>query len=1013
VHHKVTLAQVKIRGAHYEDLWHFYLRSVLAGIVILIHCAIVHADEVKTSALITDDLRCEYTVNPLGIDEPAPRLSWIVESTARAEKQTAYEIAVASTPQLLTGGKADLWRSGRVISDETSQIVYGGKPLVSRQRCYWSVRAWDRDGNAGPWSTPAWWEMGLLQKQDWSASWIDCEPIPLDSPGKMKIKIIQASYETTDGKMARDVTDVLKKSLASGRGMIRIAVENSAMGFDPARGQVKQLHVEYEYRGQKIEVTTAEHETLAIDESCVPYLRKTFSVGKAIRSARLYATALGVYELHLNGTKVGDQLLTPGWTDYNKRADYQVYDVADLLKIGDNAIGAMVGEGWYSGHIGDGHFQYWGTAPRLLAQLEINYADGSTARVVTDGSWQVRPGPIISNDLMKGEAYDARREISAWDQSGGGEAGWMAAIVCDERQRLFCAAISPPVRETAEINPQKMSEPVVGHYVFDLGQNMVGIVRIKVKETAGTNITIRHAEMLNPDGTIYTANLRSATATDSYICKGEGVEIWQPRFTFHGFRYVELTGLAKRPGMDAVTGIVIGSDNQAAGTFSCSDTRVNQLQSNIQWGERGNYLSVPTDCPQRDERLGWMADSQVFMRTGTFNSDVAAFFSKWLVDVDDDQFADGRFTNVSPDCLDEGGVPGWGDAGVICPWIMYQVYGDKRILDRHLDAMARWIDWSKSHSTNFIRDKDRGHDYGDWLSINADTPKDLIGTAYFTYSTHLVAESARVLGKTELANKYDQIFNQIRNAFDRRYLSRDGHLMGNTQTDYLLALKFDLLPENLRGAAAKYLEDDIHSKGWHLSTGFLGVGYLLPVLTESGKVDVAYRLLFQDKYPSWLFPVTQGATTIWERWDGWTPWNGFQTPGMNSFNHYSLGSCGEWLFESCGGIAGDPLEPGFKHIIIHPHPGYGMTWAATSFNCIHGRIMTRWKLQNNSLTLDVTIPANTTADVYILASNEKKVLESGKPAMEERAVTFLRQEGNEAVFKIGSGNYSFASIPAQ
>jgi len=962
---------------------------------------------------MTDDLRCEYTINPIGLGEPAPRLSWIVESTERAEKQTAYEIAVALTPQLLSDRKADLWRSGKVISDETSQIVYSGKPLVSRQRCYWSVRSWDRDGNAGPWSTPAWWEMGLLQKQDWSASWIDCKPIPLDSPAVPKIKIIQARYESMDGKVARDVTDVLKKLLISNQGLIRLAVENGTLGPDPSPGQVKQLRLKYEYHGKKMEVLTGEGELLAIPQSCLPYLRKTFSIGKPILRARLYATALGVYELHLNGSKVGDQMLTPGWTDYNKRASYQVYDVTGLLKMGDNVIGAIVGDGWYSGHIGDSHFQFWGNAPRLLAQLEINYEDGSSTRIVTDGSWQVHPGPILSSDLMRGETYDSRREISGWDKPDGSGKRWTPASVCDNPPCVLCAMVAPPVRATAEIVPKKIFEPVSGHYVFDLGQNMVGVIRLRVQAGAGTKITIRHAEMLNPDETIYTDNLRTATATDSYICKGGGLEIWQPRFTFHGFRYVELTGLPRRPTMDAVTGIVIGSDNPVNGTFKCSDARVNQLQSNIQWGERGNYLTVPTDCPQRDERLGWMADAQVFMQTGTFNNDVAAFFSKWLTDVDDAQLADGRFTIVSPDCLGDAGVPGWGDAGVICPWILYQVYGDQRILERHFDAMSRWVDWSKSQSTNFIRDKDRGPDFGDWLAVNADTPKDLIGTAYFAYSTHLVALSARALGNTAAANKYDQLFNQIKQAFDKRYLSPDGHLTGNTQTDYLLALKFDLLPDKMRVAAVKFLVDDIRSKGWHLSTGFLGVSYLLPVLTQTGKVDVAYRLLFQDTYPSWLFPVKLGATTIWERWDGWTPWNGFQTPTMNSFNHYSLGSCGQWLFESCGGIAGDPNEPGFKHIIIHPHPGYGMTWAATSFDSIRGRIATEWKLQNHSLTLDVTIPANTTADVFIPATGGNKILESGKPATEAQGVTFLRKEGDEAVFEIGSGNYSFASTTAK
>jgi alpha-L-rhamnosidase len=515
--------------------------------------------------------------------------------------------------------------------------------------------------------------------------------------------------------------------------------------------------------------------------------------------------------------------------------------------------------------------------------------------------------------------------------------------------------------------------------------------------------------MLNPDGTIYTTNLRSAASVDTYVCRGGPMEVWQPTFTFHGFRYVELTGLGTKPAIDAVKGIVIGSDLPRVGTLACSDLRINQLQSNIVWGQRGNYLSVPTDCPQRDERLGWMGDAQVFVRTATMNADVAAFFSKWLVDVDDGQSPDGAFSDVNPNTMGSGSVPAWADAGVICPWTIYQVYGDARILERHLPAMTRWVEYCRTHSTGLIRDKFRGNDYGDWLAIGSDTPKDVIGTAYFAYSTNLVAQSYRAIGKQEEAAKYEQLFQQIKAAFNKRYVAADGRIHGNTQCCYAMALKFDLLSDELRPKAAQYLADDIKARGWHLSTGFVGVSYLLPELTAAGRVDTAYRLLMQDTFPSWLFSVKHGATTIWERWDGWTPEHGFQDPGMNSFNHYSLGSCGQWLFDTMAGIGLDPRKPGYRHIIIHPRVGGGLTWAKATLRSIRGPIASAWAVKDGAFTLDVTIPTNTTAVVYIPARDAASVTESGKPVAQADGVKLLSTEAGEVVLAVQSGSYHFTA----
>ncbi len=960
------------------------------------------------AGLSIGQLRCESLTEPLGIHELHPRLSWIVESSRRGDRQTAYQLLVANTLELLVEGKADLWDSGKISSDETSQIAYRGKELASRARCFWKVKSWDMDGEPSEWSESASWSIGLLDEKDWSAKWIEAAV----EMGKVRPEILIATYEAVDGSGSVDLTPKLK-DLATA-GAFSVKVENTILGDDPAPEHLKHLRVEFrigERSGLKL---VDEHATFEFPhdllDPTVPYLRKSFSTTKPLTRATLYATALGIYEMSLNGHRAGDHLLAPEWTDYRKRLRYQAYDVTALVASGKNVIAAQVANGWYAGHIGNGGYQYWGKQPALFAQLELDYADGSSERIVTDGSWRTHPSPLLSSDFMKGESYDARNELDGWNKAALDDSGWESVSERAEKWRPLDGQVMQPVRQLAVLKTKKLTEPRPGKWTFDLGQNMVGVVRLKISGPAGTRITLRHGEMLDANGSLYTANLRGAPSVDTYICKGKGVEIWQPQFTFHGFRYVELTGTEARPSDDAVTGIVIGSDTPKTGEFHCSDARVNQLQSNIEWGQRGNYLSVPTDCPQRDERLGWMGDAQVFVRTATYNADVAAFFSKWLVDVDDSQESDGRFSDVSPSSGGvSSGTPAWGDAGVICPWTIYQAYADKRLLEKHYPAMVKWIEWCSSHSTDSIREKDRGNDYGDWLSIGADTPKDLIGTAYYAYSTSLMANAAAVLGKTDEAIRYEKLFQTIKTAFIAKYITADGHLTGGTQCAYVMALKFDLLPENLRVAAAQHLEADIVTKGDHLSTGFVGVSYLLPTLTKANKSDVAYRLLLQDSFPSWLFSVKHGATTIWERWDGWTPDKGFQDIGMNSFNHYSLGSCGEWLYGSVAGIDHDAAHPGFKEIIIHPQPGGGLTSASGKFQSIHGHIVSAWSFINQSFTLDVSIPTNTRATVYVPASAAEQVTESGKPAASAEGVSFLRLENGSAVFAVKSGKYQFVS----
>lgn len=962
--------------------------------------------------LAGDLLRCEYLTNPLGLEVSQPRLSWVVTSAQRGERQTAYQLLVASTPAMLAQNKGDLWDSGKVAGDATNQVPYRGAKLASRRACFWKVRCWDKAGQPSEWSKPASWTIGLLDAADWSAKWIDASPRRNPSDSTAVPVLRRAFFEAVDGSGSLEVTAKLTQLMAPGGFSLKVS--NDALGPDPSFNHIKRLRLEFTLNGQANEAVIAENQSFhypadLLPRLPLPYLRKSFAVDKTVTNARLYATALGIYELRLNGHRVGDHVLAPEWTDYRQRLSYQEYDVTPLLAAGRNVIGAQVANGWYSGHIGNGGFQYWGKSPALFAQLEITYSDGSTERIITDASWKTGASPLLATDFMHGEEYDARKEVSDWDHPGFDDTDWLPVVERDETPRTMSGQVMEPVRQLSELPAKSLTETKPGKWTFDLGQNLVGVVRLKLRAAAGTRITLRHAEMLNPDGTLYVTNLRGAPSIDTYICKGGGVEVWQPKFTFHGFRYVELTGLTTKPPLTSVTGVVIGSDLTPTGRFICSNQQVNQLQSNILWGQRGNYLSVPTDCPQRDERLGWMGDAQVFVRTATYNADIAAFFSKWLVDVTDSQEQDGRFADVSPFAGPSKGTPAWGDAGVICPWTIYQAYGDLRLLERQYPSMVKWVDYCKSQSPNLIRSGNRGSDYGDWLSIGADTDKELIGTAYFAYSTRLLAKAAAALGKTADASIYEAQFEAIRHAFAEKYISADGHVKGNTQCALLMALKFELMPDPLRAKAAEYLEADIVAKNYHLSTGFVGVSYLLPELTKAGKTDTAYRLLLQDSFPSWLFSVKMGATTIWERWDGWTPDKGFQDPGMNSFNHYSLGSCGEWLYRSVAGIDCDPATPAFKRIIIRPLPGSQLTSAAGQFQSIHGLIRSAWTTKNGRLSLAVVIPANTSATVYVPTKDATSVRESGKPVAQAEGVTFLRVEPGAAVFAVESGHYEFSA----
>lgn len=751
-----------------------------------------------------------------------------------------------------------------------------------------------------------------------------------------------------------------------------------------------------------------------------PFLRREFSIGQPVKSARLYSTALGLYECEINGHRVSDDAFAPGWTDYRKRVQFQTYDVAALLREGANVWGAVLGDGWYCGRTGWRDRQFYGDRPKFLGQLEIEYQDGSRETIVTDESWQYAFGPILENDIQAGEAYDARREIAGWSEAGdrGAGAAWQNAVVFPAPEIAISAPLGPPVKAAQEIAPLSVRKHH-GNWIFDMGQNMVGRVRLKVSGKAGQTVVLRFAEVLEggptaTTGGLYITNLRSARCTDFYTLKGDGEEVWEPRFTFHGFRYVELGGLPDEPDLSAVTGVVYHSEIPKTGDFSCSDPLLNQLQKNIDWGQRGNFLDIPTDCPQRDERLGWTGDAQVFIRTAAWNRDVAGFFTEWARDVRDAQTKNGGIPSFVPDVGsgDDGGAA-WSDAAVICPWTIYKCYGDKRILSENYDVFQRYFEQQEATAENNIRPFHTRDGYGDWLAmdngfgVEGRTPKDLISSAFFAHEASLLQRIATILGKTEDAAHYGKRFEEIRDTWRRRWITPDGLVASQTQTGYLLALHFNLAPEALRGAMARQLVNDIQKNNNKLTAGFVGSSYLAPVLTETGHLDTAYTLLHQTRWPSWLYAVTKNATTIWERWDGWTEDRGFQSAGMNSFNHYAYGAIGEWLYSTVAGIDFDEAQPGYKRIIFRPRPGGQLTSAKAHLDSMRGRIASEWQLDGEALDWKIQVPANTEAEIWVPCAESQSVTEGGRNIDAAEGLRFLRREDGANVYAAGGGTYAF------
>lgn len=891
------------------------------------------------TALNPVDLRCEHLFAPQGLNTRQPRLTWGLEGEGRNRAQTAYRIVVGRDRAAVLEGRATHWDSGKVEGDETVLIPYAGARMKSDEILHWSVQVWDEAGLASDFAAPATFYTGLMDEADWKADWI-------------------------------------------------------ARAFFPPGGRMPPEDTPYDnpYSARPAD-----------------YHRREFSLTKPVRRATIYATALGLYELRLNGEVVGDQVLAPGWTDFHKRVEYQSYDVSSMLFRGSNALGAIVGEGWYAGRVALDQKRagsHYGGRPAFLCQLHIEYEDGTVERLVSDGQWRCANGAIVYSDLMLGEKYDARLEQDGWDRPGFDDSDWWVSEKVDvlPQPPALDATRSVPARRTIHFNATLLHRTQAGTYIFDIGQNIAGYTRMEVDAPRDAVFVLRHGEALEPEGALYTANLRWALATDTYISRG-GSQVFDPRFTVHGYRYIELTA---PEGFDVstirLTGIAVHSDMPMAGSFVSGSDMLNQLQSNIVWTQRDNFLFVPTDCPQRDERMGWLGDAQVFFNTAAYNMDTSAFFNKWLLDVADAQTPQGEFTDVAPSIvytrftpLPPRGAPGWGDGGVIMPWRMYERFGDTGIIERAYDGMARWLDLIERNNPDYVRREALFSNWGDWLSQGKVTSKPLFSTAYWAHMADILRKAARLLGKRQDEARFAAMQRDICAAFRAAFMDADGRLEGDTQTAYAMALAYGLLDDE--AAAVAHLLRAISEANGHIQTGIHGIRLICPVLAEHGHSDVAYDLLLKETFPSWGFSIRNGATTIWERWDGWTPEKGFQSINMNSLNHYALGAVGEFLFARVAGIETMPGEAG-RRVRLRPLPNRALGTCSATYRSHVGEISSRWRYEGDTVHWDVTIPPNCTALIEAPASAAQWGLD-GEPL-----------PGAPTRLEIGSGSYSFSFVSA-
>ena len=1070
-----------------------------AVLVIFVASLLMLAERPSSAeSVVPVNLQCEFRSNPLGMDVSQPHLIWQVQSKERNQAQTAYEILVASSPELLRHDQGDLWDSGKVLSDETVNIVYAGKPLASGAQCFWKVKIWDQRGRPSGWSTPGTWSMGLLESDDWWGKWIGLDQgektndlggakwiwFPEGDPAEsapVGTRYFRRVFELATNDLIRDATvDITADDqfrlfvngqeagkgddwrapakisigafLKPGKNVVAVEARNVGTTPNPA-GLILKLKVTLE-PGKTFSLDTDDSwksATNAPDGWCASafddsswvaakslgdygtqtwgvinsedrllaarYLRREFAVGKKVKRATAYICGLGLSELYLNGHKVGHDVLSPALSQYDRRAFYLTYDVTDQLQKGDNAIGVILGNGRFfsprSGMQSYGH-------PKLLLQLNLEYSDGTTAQVVSDENWKLTTeGPIRANNEYDGEEYDARMELPGWDRPHFDDSHWQLAQLVPPGAPVISAQIGEPIRVMDTIHPVALTSPNPGVYVFDLGQNIGGVCRLKVCGPAGTVVKLRHAESLKADGTLYTDNLRTAKAEDRYTLKGDGREIYQPRFTDHGFRYVEVTGFPGKPGMDAIEGEVVCDAVPQVGDFACSNPLLNQIYHNIFWTTRDNYRSLPTDLP-RDERQGWMGDRQEVSKGETYMFDVEPLYAQWLTDMQDSQHPNGSVPDVSPTywLLYQDGVV-WASSYIIIPHMLYDQYGDLAILQKHYASMKKWTDYMSSFLQDDLMPRNT---YGDWCFpprspaertvINSTDPKlttdgGLMSTAIFYHDLRLMARSAQLLNKADDAERFDALAARIKVAFNRHfYNSKTGYYDNGTQTSCVLPLAFGLVPEENKTAVFGRLVHQITvDSDNHLATGLIGGHYLMRVLSDNGRPDLACAIATQTTYPSWGYMISKGATTMWELWNGDTA-----DSGMNSRNIVMLiGDLNIWLHEDVGGIRPDPEAPGFKRIIIKPEMVGGLAWAKDDYDSIHGHISSEWHWSMGHFDLHVIIPANTTATVYLPAANLQSVTEGGRTLSKVPGVTSFKMESDRAVLEIGSGNYHFVS----
>ena len=1054
-----------------------------------------------------DNLRCEYLVNPQGIDAARPRLNWAMVADQRGQKQSAYRVQVASSRENLLAGRGDLWDTGKVDSDQSIQVVYQGQPLKSEKEAFWHVRVWDKDGIESPWSEPACWTMGLLQPGDWKGKWIgldegggeevnaankdlarakwiwfaEGEPaqaapvgtrffrcsvtLPADRPVRQAHCLIAADNGCklfVNGKqagtaqsftMASDID--ITQHLLPGRNVLAVAASNAGDKPNPA-GVLAALCVEFTDGKPLVVVTDGQwraadkeqpgwHSAEYDDSAWQPVrelgvygmapwgnvvasvteqrrlaarmLRREFKVDGKVKRAIAYVCGLGYYELRLNGEKVGDHVLDPGLTEYIKRALYVTYDVTRQVKAGDNAIGVMLGNGRFYAPRGKTPFktETYGY-PKMLLQMRIEYADGRSLVLTSDENWKLTAiGPIRANNDYDGEEYDARMEKAGWDRSGFGDSKWRPAQIVQPPGGTLAAQMNEPIEVTQTIAPVAMTNPKPGVYIYDLGQNIVGWALLTVQGPAGTRVTMRFAETLTKDGLLFTDNLRSAKATDTYVLKGQGIERYEPRFTYHGFRYVELLGLAGTPTSETIQGRVVHSAVERAGSFSCSNNVINRVYRNMLRGIRGNLRSIPTDCPQRDERQGWLGDIANESKAESFDFNMAAFFTKWLNDIQDAQDDKGGIPDVAPPYwrMYNADVT-WPATYVIIPGLMYQQYGDRRILETHYPSMKKWIAFLSGFVQDGIISKDM---YGDWCVppekpelIHSQDPArktagPLLATVYYCELLKLMSEYATILGRADEAEQFAKQSDAVAKAFNAKFFNaQQGQYDNGTQTSCILPLAFGVVPEKNRSAVFERLIDNITNKtNNHIGTGLVGGQWLMRTLSDNGRADLAYTVATQTTYPSWGYMAEKGATTIWELWNGDTA-----DPGMNSHNHLMLtGDLGIWIYEYLAGIKSDPKQPGFKHIIMRPYPVGDLKFVNATHRSLFGEIISSWRIEDGLFVWDVAIPPNATAMVCVPAKDLDAITESGKSVAEAAGVQFLRMESGCAVFAVESGAYHF------